>query len=626
MRIFRHLAVVILFSLPMLGQAPPKPDQPTCQVSQEDCKKPPSKADLKKAHKLYQQAEELQKKTKFQEALVDLDRAVEITPHNVEYLSFREKIRQQLVTLHLGRGNQLLKTGKNVEAMAEFRQAIAIDPKNEYVLQRLQDTLPPSITATKSQTPLSHALTVVSDSRPAVVHPKEVRGDFHFKGMTRNLLEQMSSTYGVKAMFDESVLNRQVKMDIEDVDFYAGIREASKLAHVFWIPVSQNEVMFINDTPALRREFEHMVARTFYISDSTAPQDINDVVNLLRTIFDLRFVAAQPSNNSVSVRGPAVTLDAAAKVVETFISRKPQVNLQVRIFQVSHQLTRQIGISLPLSFQAIDVGAAALAALGQGPGNIQDLINQIIATGAINNVDQQGLQALIAQLQSQQNSQISQLLQTPFATFGGGKTLFAVPIPPTTANFSLSQSDFQTLSDVTLRTAQNNAATMLIGERFPILNASFAPLFNTAAVSQVIANGSFTTPFPSFTYEDIGISLKATPQVLGDNSVNLKLELSVKALTGQNINSIPVISNREYTATVSVGDGEPAAVAGMITKSEQKSLSGIPGLGRIPVLRGLTSNQTKMVDNDELLIVITPHIVSPSRRSDSGDEVWVPAT
>jgi Flp pilus assembly secretin CpaC len=319
-------------------------------------------------------------------------------------------------------------------------------------------------------------------------------------------------------------------------------------------------------------------------------------------------------------------LDAAAKVVETFISRKPQVNLQVRIFQVSHQLTRQIGISLPLSFQAIDVGAAALAALGQGPGNIQDLINQIIATGAINNVDQQGLQALIAQLQSQQNSQISQLLQTPFATFGGGKTLFAVPIPPTTANFSLSQSDFQTLSDVTLRTAQNNAATMLIGERFPILNASFAPLFNTAAVSQVIANGSFTTPFPSFTYEDIGISLKATPQVLGDNSVNLKLELSVKALTGQNINSIPVISNREYTATVSVGDGEPAAVAGMITKSEQKSLSGIPGLGRIPVLRGLTSNQTKMVDNDELLIVITPHIVSPSRRSDSGDEVWVPAT
>jgi type II secretory pathway component GspD/PulD (secretin) len=384
--------------------------------------------------------------------------------------------------------------------------------------------------------------------------------------------------------------------------------------------------MFINDTPALRREFEHMVARTFYISDSTAPQDINDVVNLLRTIFDLRFVAAQPSNNSVSVRGPAVTLDAAAKVVETFISRKPQVNLQVRIFQVSHQLTRQIGISLPLSFQAIDVGAAALAALGQGPGNIQDLINQIIATGAINNVDQQGLQALIAQLQSQQNSQISQLLQTPFATFGGGKTLFAVPIPPTTANFSLSQSDFQTLSDVTLRTAQNNAATMLIGERFPILNASFAPLFNTAAVSQVIANGSFTTPFPSFTYEDIGISLKATPQVLGDNSVNLKLELSVKALTGQNINSIPVISNREYTATVSVGDGEPAAVAGMITKSEQKSLSGIPGLGRIPVLRGLTSNQTKMVDNDELLIVITPHIVSPSRRSDSGDEVWVPAT
>ena len=167
---------------------------------------------------------------------------------------------------------------------------------------------------------------------------------------------------------------------------------------------------------------------------------------------------------------------------------------------------------------------------------------------------------------------------------------------------------------------------MLIGSRYPILNASFAPVFNTSAISQVLQNGSFATPFPSFTYEDLGISVKATPQVLGDNSINLKLEMSIKSLTGRVSTRIPVISNREYNATMSVLDGQAAVVAGMITDSEQKSLSGIPGVGRIPILRGVTSNQTRNVMSDELLIVITPRIVSPARKSSSADEVWVPAT
>jgi general secretion pathway protein D len=623
MRIALCLAAAILLSTPSLGQSSATPTQATCAPSDPNCK-PPSKSDFKKAHQLYERAQNLQHEGKFREAVDVLDHAVELAPGVPEYVSLREMIRQQQLTLYLDRGNKLFNAGKNVEAMAEFRQAIEIDPKNEFALQRLQDTLPAYVAPESSVVPLSHALTVVAESRPPVLTPNNLRREFHFKGMSRNLLEQVTAAFGLKPIFDDSVQSRPVRMDLEEVDFFTALREAAKLAHVFWVPISSNQVLFVNDTPALRREFERMVARTFYINEATAPQDVNDVVNLLRTIFDIRFVVAQPSNNSVAVRAPEATLDAAAKVLETFLSRKPQVNLQIQVFAVSHQLTRQLGISLPLSFQAINVGAAALLALGQGKGNIQDAINQLIASGGINNVDPAGLQALIAQLQNQQqNSAISSLLKTPFATFGGGKTLTAVPIPPITANFSLNESNFSSLSDLTLRTAQNNPATMLIGSRYPILNASFAPVFNTSAISQVLQNGSFAAPFPSFTYEDIGISVKATPQVLGDNSVNLKLEMSIKALTGQNINNIPVISNREYNATISVLDGQPAVVAGMITDSEQKSLTGIPGVGRVPVLRAVTSNQTKNITSDELLIVVTPRIVSPTRKSSSADEVWV---
>jgi general secretion pathway protein D len=626
MRIALCLAAAILLSTPSFGQSPVPSAQASCAPSDNACK-PPSKSDLKQAHKLYEKAEKLQHQGKFQQAIDELDLAIKLAPNVPEYLSQREMIRQQLVTLHLNRGNKLSSDGKSIEAMAEFRQALSVDPKNQYALQLLQNSQPPVASSQKASAPLSPALTVVAGSLPPVLRPINQRRDFHFKGMTRNLLEQVATAYGLKPIFDDSVQSRSVRMDLDDVDFFAAVRAAANVAHVFWVPISSNQLLFVNDTPALHREFDLMVARTFYINEATSPQDINDVVNLLRTIFDIRFVVAQPSNYSVTVRAPEATLDAAARVLETFLSRKPQVYLQLQIFEVSHQLTRQIGISLPLSFQVINVGAAAIAALGgQGGSNIQDTINQIIASGGINDVSSQGIQALISQLQSQNNSTLSSLLNTPFATFGGGKTLFAVPVPPLTANFSLNKSNFQSLTDITLRTAQNNAATLLIGSRYPILNASFAPVYNSSAISQVLQNGSYTTPFPSFTYEDIGISVKATPQVLGDNSVNLKLEMSIKALTGTSYNNVPVISNREYNGTMSVLDGQPAVIAGMITESEQKSLSGIPGMGSLPVLGPATSNHTKNVTADDLLIVITPHIISPVRKTSPSDEVWLPAS
>jgi len=277
-------------------------------------------------------------------------------------------------------------------------------------------------------------------------------------------------------------------------------------------------------------------------------------------------------------------------------------------------------LSLPTQFQAINVTAAALALLSQG--NNQNLINQLIASGGINQANSQALQSLLSQLQNQQNS----LLQTPFFTFGGGKSLVAVTVPPVTANFQMNQSDLRSLQTITLRTAQGNAASLKIGSRYPILNASFAPIFNTPAISRVLQNGSYIAPVPSFTYEDIGINLKATPQVLADSTINLKLEMQMRPLTGQSINGVPVLSNREYTATMCVPNGSTTALVGMITKSEQKSLSGLPGFSHIPGLGLLTATRNTDDESDEILIVVTPTIVNPGRSPSDQTEVWVPTT
>jgi type II secretory pathway component GspD/PulD (secretin) len=151
-----------------------------------------------------------------------------------------------------------------------------------------------------------------------------------------------------------------------------------------------------------------------------------------------------------------------------------------------------------------------------------------------------------------------------------------------------------------------------MGSRFPILNASFAPVFNTAAISRVLQNDSFQAAFPSFNYEDLGLTIKAKPAITSDNTVGLALNVNLRALSSQSINGVPVIGNREYQGSINLLNGEPAVVAGQITRSETRDLSGIPGLSQIPGLNKLAGVNEKEFEYDELLVVITPHIVRRS--------------
>jgi Flp pilus assembly secretin CpaC len=290
--------------------------------------------------------------------------------------------------------------------------------------------------------------------------------------------------------------------------------------------------------------------------------------------------------------------------------------LDVHVYQVSHTLMRNLGVHIPNNFNLFNIPAGALAALGGQ--NIQDLVNQLISSGGINQANTQGISALLAQLQGQQNSIFSQ----PLATFGGGKTLTGVSFDQLSAQLSLNEGWVKTLDHASLRASQGTDATFRLGSRYPILNASFAPIFNTAAISQVIQNNSFQAAFPSFNYEDIGLTIKAKPAISWKNDVGLQLEINLRALTGQSLNGVPVIGNREYKGSITLTDGEPAVVAGQLTHSETLALSGIPGLGQVPGLNRIATTNTKQLEDDELLVVITPHVTTRSMGQSS--EVYLP--
>src|SRR6266704_1181181 len=562
-----------------------------------------SKKDLKEAKAAFFRGLKLQSSKRLDEAFAEFEEAARLAPREMQFVTSREMARQQLVFDHLQRGNTSMLNGRQVEALGEFRTALNLDPQNEFAQQRLRDAL--GAWAPKVSAPAQ----VLADAGELELTPQERRADFHYRGDTRGLLTEIATNFGVVATFDDSVGSRRARFDIENVDFYTAMRTAGAVTKTFWTPLDEKQILVAAETPENHRSFDRMGLRTFYVPSVSTPQDLNDLANALRTLFEIRFVTQQPQSNTVMIRAPNSTLDAARQFMEGLDSSRPEVLLDVHAYEVSRTFIRNMGVHTPNQFQLFNIPAGALAALGGQ--NIQDLINQLIANGGINQANNTAISALLAQLQNQQSQQNS-IFSQPLATFGGGKTLTGVSLDQLSAQLSLNQSSIKTLDHAMLRASQGNDATFRMGSRFPILNASFAPIFNTSAISRVLQNNSFQAAFPSFNYEDLGLTIKANPSITSGSDVGLQLEINLRSLAGGSLNGVPIIGNREYKGSITLVDGEPAVVAGQVTHSETRSLSGIPGLGQFPGLNKITASNSKQLEDDELLVVITPHIANRS--------------
>ncbi len=568
-----------------------------------------SKGDLKKAKAAFSKAVKLEKAKRLDEAYEEFDTAARLVPKNLDYLTALAMVRQQLVYDHVQRGNEDLLKAKDIEAQAEFRSALNLDPQNDFARQRLVD-------AAGEWTPKTGPeVQLVQDSGVLHVEPNDVQGDFHFRGDSKTLLSQVAAAFGVTAEVDDSVVSRRVHFDIEGVDFFTAMNAACEATGAFWTPLAEKQVYVLKDTPENHRQFDRMGMRIFYLALAN-PADLNDIVTALRILFDTRFVIQSAQIGEISLRAPIPVLDAVTRFLEGWDKARPQVMLDIEVFEIDHQFTRDMGVHIPNQFTLYNIPVAALAALGGQ--SIESLVNQLISGGGINQANSQGIAGLLAQLQGQQNSIFSQ----PLATFGSGLTLMGVSLGTLSGELSLNESWVRMMQHATLRAGQNTETNFRIGTRYPILNASFAPVFNTPAVSQVLQNGSFQAPFPSFSYEDLGLVVKTKPLVHANRDVELSLEIELRNLAGQSLNGVPVIANRQYKGSITLVDGEPAVVAGAITKNEQLSLSGIPGLGAVPGLNKIMASNGKTDESDELLVVITPHVLNLDRSQ--GMEIWLP--
>ncbi|MEO0279087.1 MAG: secretin N-terminal domain-containing protein, partial [candidate division WOR-3 bacterium] len=163
-----------------------------------------------------------------------------------------------------------------------------------------------------------------------------------------------------------------------------------------------------------------------------------------------------------------------------------------------------------------------------------------------------------------------------------------------------NQGRLEVLSRPQILAADNQKATINIGQRVPLITDS-----------RVTERGDTINQFK---YENIGVILEVTPRITPDNFVTLDVSPTVSELSSSTVDvspgvSIPIINQRSASTTVTVQSGQSVLIGGLISTVDDIRVKKIPLLGDIPGLGYLFSTRTAKKERKELLIVLTPHIL-----------------
>jgi hypothetical protein len=114
------------------------------------------------------------------------------------------------------------------------------------------------------------------------------------------------------------------------------------------------------------------------------------------------------------------------------------------------------------------------------------------------------------------------------------------------------------------------------------------------------------TPYPGAEYVDLGVKVKATPTLHSNHEVTLQLEFEIRALSGNSINGIPILSNRTLSQVVRVKDDETTLIGGLLDDEETRAIEGLPGLAGIPQAGYAFSTHNNTLQETEFMILVTP--------------------
>lgn len=543
----------------------------------------------------------------------------------------RPNYEMALTLTRTHRVNELVQTAAKFRMMGEPRQADvllaearAIDPENEEVLEHAMggqnglQSAAPKATFTPAHDQVY--------APPIEVRPAPGPKDVDLRGDAKTVIKETAQVYGLKVAFDASVdegADPQLRFNMPASPYDRTMPLLLKMSHMFAVALDAKTLLVARDTQENRARLVRQLEETIYVPGSTT-EELNELTNIVKNVFDVKQAVIAAGSGTMIVRAPETTLSALNETLDDLIDGASEVVIEVRLISVDKTATVNTGISTPTSINAFNAYSEASSIVSANGTLVSTLISSGAYTPTGNVFQDTVAEALLLILSG---AVADAKLTGLFAVFGNGiASATGLSLGSgATLNFGLTQSDTQALDDVTVRVGDRQTTTLKIGEKYPITTATYSSGVSSAtssALAGVSINGvsassllnqylgsSAATTIPQVQYEDLGLTLKATPTVLKSGLVDMKIELKVEALQGASLNNIPILTSEVFSSDLTTPDGTTAVMLTDLSSTQSASISGLPGLGDLPGFQQSAADDLRDTDRSELVLLITPHVV-----------------
>ena len=571
----------------------------------------PDKRQIQAAENAYLAGARLLEHSNLADAEAQFGKALQLNPGNSDYAKALAVTHQHHIADLVQQAGKARLLGQNEKADTLLAEARLLDPESPLIGQGVDTGALPKVFRPEIE-PWIHDAPSLAGS--ITLQPTSGVKSFHLHSDQQDILRQVYAGYGIRATFDESVPRQNFRFDLEDSLYQQAVPMLLNITHVFAVPLDTKSVLIVKDNPENRTKFEHLLQETIYIPGMTNEQ-MDEISQVVQRVFDVKQVSVDKSSGILAIRAPEETLSYINLTLADLIDGGSEVMIELKLYEVDRTHQRNIGTQLPQQIGLYNVESTARNIVNAN----QSLVNQAIAQGLIpaGSSDITIALALIAS-GLVQNAQVSNTV----GAFGGGITQTAITVNQNFAfNLQLAASDTSALNDMQIRVMDGSPAVFRIGERYPITTATYstASPAQTSALNGITINGvsaasllnaAVGSPItiPQIQYEDLGLTLKATPTVQKSGAIKIKVELKIEALTGGAVNNIPVLNSEQFGSDVTVNDGDTAFLVSTVTRSEAATLNGLPGVSELPGFQTATGVKTTDTNASELLLLITPHV------------------
>jgi len=520
-------------------------------------------------------------------ALAHYLKALKQDPFNPEYKLKTDRMRFEASLFHVRQGQKLREKGDLQAALIEFQKAMAADPASPIAEQETRQTLELIASKTKASEPATAppqpSAPLLAEAPPELKPLSRAAINLKMANDAKIIFETVAKIAGLTVIFDPDFPSRRITTELNNVTLEQALDIVSLQSKAIWKPVTENIILVAPDQAQKRRDLEEQVVRTFYMSNTVQPQDLTEIVTGLRQLLDLKRIQQLNAQNAIIIRATPDQLALAEKLINDIDKAKPEVVIQVEVLETTTERTRDLGILTGVSpGSSPTIGSVTFAPGGLPTSSSSSSSSSTTAT-------------------SQTAVALNQLRHLSTADW-------SISLPSSVANALITDSATKIIQNPEIHTVDGQPAKLRIGNRIPVATGSI----QTAGVAGVGAGVISPLLNTQFQYIDVGVNVDITPRIHPNHEVSMKVMVEVSTVAGQsNIGGInqPIIGQRKIEHDIRLKEGEANILGGLIQTSDTKTMKGLPALAKLPLFRYLFSDNTTDKTENEILIVLTPHIV-----------------